>query len=45
MVQIPAGLNVFPPACRSRAILPTLVGLFVMFVVLTFLGFIGNERF
>ena len=27
MVQIPAWSNAFPLACRSRAILPTLVGL------------------
>ena len=27
MVRITAGSNVFVPACRSRAILPTLVGL------------------
>ena len=27
MVRIPVGSNVFLPACRSRAILPTLVGL------------------
>ena len=27
MVRIPVGSSVFLPACRSRAILPTIVGL------------------
>ena len=32
MVRITMGLNVFPPACQSRVILPRLVGLIFEFL-------------
>ena len=42
MVRIP-GSNIFPLACRSRAILPTLVGLCLLRVVLVFLQMEKNK--
>ena len=37
MGRIPVEVNVIPPACRSRAILPTLVGLcFTLFFLMVY---------